>query len=58
LPLSWAVIWRTFKEASWGLMSAVNYAILVSLLVYRDLTLGDVYRLLIRSAMTTSSSCW
>jgi|TARA_R100000049_G_C1938746_1_gene82675 TRAP-type C4-dicarboxylate transport system permease large subunit len=32
----------------------VNYAILVSLLVYRDLTLGDVCRLLIRSAMTTS----
>lgn len=33
---------------------AVNYAIMVSLFVYRDLTFPDVYRLLIRSAMTTS----
>lgn len=33
---------------------AVNYALLVSLFVYRDLTLGDVYRILIRSAITTS----
>ncbi|SFU30148.1 TRAP transporter large permease [Halomonas korlensis] len=33
---------------------AVNYALLVSLFVYRDLTLPDVYRILIRSAVTTS----
>ena len=33
---------------------AVNYALLVSLFVYRDLTLPDVYRILIRSAITTS----
>ncbi|MDT8893800.1 TRAP transporter large permease [Halomonas sp. I1] len=33
---------------------AVNYALLVSLFVYRDLTLKDVYRILIRSAITTS----
>jgi C4-dicarboxylate transporter, DctM subunit len=73
--LSPATIWRTFKSASWGLMTpviilggifsgiftpseaavvAVNYALLVSLFVYRDLTLPDIYRILIRSAMTTS----
>ncbi|MGR4068382.1 TRAP transporter large permease [Billgrantia sp. C5P2] len=73
--LSPATIWRTFKGASWGLMTpviilggifsgiftpseaavvAVNYALLVSLFVYRDLSLGDVYRILIRSAITTS----
>lgn len=33
---------------------AVNYALLVSLFVYRDLRLPDIYRILIRSAMTTS----
>lgn len=33
---------------------AVNYALLVSLFVYRDLTVTDVYRILIRSAITTS----
>ncbi|MGM0983975.1 MAG: TRAP transporter large permease [Pseudomonadota bacterium] len=33
---------------------AVNYALLVSLFVYRDLSLADVYRVLIRSAITTS----
>ncbi|MDI5920374.1 TRAP transporter large permease [Halomonas sp. LR5S13] len=33
---------------------AVNYALLVSLFVYRDLSLTDVYRILIRSAITTS----
>lgn len=33
---------------------AVNYALLVSLFVYRDLGLKDVYRILIRSAITTS----
>ncbi|MCL7938946.1 TRAP transporter large permease [Halomonas sp. ATCH28] len=73
--LSPATIWRTFRSASWGLMTpiiilggifsgvftpseaavvAVNYALLVSLFVYRDLTLADVYRILIRSAITTS----
>lgn len=35
-------------------VAAVNYALLVSLFVYRDLTLADVYRILIRSAITTS----
>lgn len=35
-------------------MVAVNYALLVSLFVYRDLTLPQVYKLLIRSAMTTA----
>ena len=70
-----ATIWRTFRGASWGLMTpviilggifsgvftpseaaavAVNYALLVSLFVYRDLGLADVYRILIRSAITTS----
>ncbi|MBW6393426.1 TRAP transporter large permease [Billgrantia antri] len=73
--LSPATIWRTFKAASWGLMTpviilggifsgiftpseaavvAVNYALLVSLFVYRDLSLADVYRILIRSAITTA----
>ncbi|WP_100638381.1 TRAP transporter large permease [Marinobacter salexigens] len=33
---------------------AVNYALLVSLFIYRDLKLRDVYRILIRSAITTS----
>ncbi|SEK29511.1 TRAP transporter large permease [Halomonas daqiaonensis] len=33
---------------------AVNYALLVSLFVYRDLSLADIYRVLIRSAITTS----
>lgn len=33
---------------------AVNYALLVSLFIYRDLKLPDVYRILIRSAITTS----
>ncbi len=33
---------------------AVNYALLVSIFVYRDLTLPQVYKLLIRSAMTTA----
>lgn len=33
---------------------AVNYALLVSLFVYRDLSLADIYRILIRSAITTS----
>ncbi|WP_280546007.1 TRAP transporter large permease [Halomonas sp. 11-S5] len=33
---------------------AVNYALLVSLFVYRDLSLAEVYRILIRSAITTS----
>ncbi|WP_104203495.1 TRAP transporter large permease [Billgrantia saliphila] len=33
---------------------AVNYALLVSLFVYRDLGLADVYRILIRSAITTA----
>ncbi len=33
---------------------AVNYALLVSLFVYRDLGPGDVYRILIRSAITTA----
>ncbi|MDW7747569.1 TRAP transporter large permease [Halomonas sp.] len=70
-----STIWRTFRSASWGLMTpviilggifsgvftpseaavvAVNYALLVSLFVYRDLGLADVYRILIRSAITTS----
>ena len=73
--LSPATIWRTFKAASWGLMTpviilggifsgfftpseaavvAVNYALLVSLFVYRDLSLADVYRILTRSAITTA----
>jgi tripartite ATP-independent transporter DctM subunit len=33
---------------------AVNYALLVSLFIYRDLTLRDVYHILIRSAVTTA----
>ncbi len=33
---------------------AVNYALIVSLFIYRDLKLADVYRILLRSAMTTS----
>ena len=32
----------------------VAFAVLVSLFVYRDLTLPQVYKLLIRSAMTTA----
>ncbi len=33
---------------------AVNYAILVSLFIYRDLSLRELYRLLIRSGVTTA----
>ncbi|MFV0335334.1 MAG: TRAP transporter large permease [Tropicimonas sp.] len=33
---------------------AVNYALFVSLVIYRDISLGDVYRLFIRSATTTA----
>lgn len=33
---------------------AVNWALLVSLFIYRDLKLADVYRILVRSAITTS----
>ncbi len=33
---------------------AVNYAILVSLFIYRDITLRQLYHLLIRSAVTTA----
>ena len=33
---------------------AVNYALCVALFVYRDLTLAEVYRILIRSAITTA----
>lgn len=33
---------------------AVNYALFVSLVIYRDITPGDVYRLFIRSATTTA----
>ncbi|MFW5806231.1 MAG: TRAP transporter large permease [Spirochaetota bacterium] len=33
---------------------AVNYSLLVSLFVYRDLTLRDVYRIMVRSLMTMS----
>ncbi|MCK7547434.1 TRAP transporter large permease [Marinobacter koreensis] len=33
---------------------AVNYAILVSLFIYRDLNLQDIYRLFIRAAVTTA----
>ncbi|QFU01831.1 Sialic acid TRAP transporter permease protein SiaT [Halomonas sp. THAF5a] len=33
---------------------AVNYALMVSLFIYRDLGFKDVYRILIRSAITTS----
>ncbi|MFV0359376.1 TRAP transporter large permease [Tropicimonas sp.] len=35
-------------------VNAVNYALFVSLVIYRDITLGDVYRLFIRSATTTA----
>ncbi|MDT0682937.1 TRAP transporter large permease [Roseicyclus sp. F158] len=33
---------------------AVDYAILVSLFIYRDLTLRDIYRIVIRSGVTTA----
>ncbi|MDN3516931.1 TRAP transporter large permease [Aquisalimonas lutea] len=33
---------------------AVNYALLVSLFVYRDLTLRQIYRIMVRSAITTA----
>jgi C4-dicarboxylate transporter, DctM subunit len=33
---------------------AVNYSLLVSLLVYRDLKLKDIYRIMVRSLMTMS----
>ncbi|KAA5604721.1 TRAP transporter large permease [Roseospira marina] len=33
---------------------AVNYAILVSLFVYRDQTLADLYRLIVRAGVTTA----
>ncbi|MCE8471081.1 TRAP transporter large permease, partial [Rhodovulum sulfidophilum] len=33
---------------------AVNYAILVSLFVYRDMGLKDIYRLMVRSGVTTA----
>lgn len=33
---------------------AVNYALVVSLFIYRDMGLGDLYRLFVRSAVTTA----
>ncbi|TCP41486.1 TRAP transporter large permease [Rhodovulum marinum] len=33
---------------------AVNYAIIVSLFIYRDLGLADIYRLFVRAAVTTA----
>lgn len=32
---------------------AVNYALLVSLFIYRDLSVRDIYRIMVRSAITT-----
>ena len=68
-------IWRTFKEAIWGLLTpiiilggifsgyftpseaavvAVNYALIVSLFIYKDMKLKDVVDIITRSAMTMS----
>ena len=72
---SWPNIFRTFKDAIWGLMTpiiilggifsgvftpseaaviAVNYSLLVSLFVYRDMKLKDVANVICKSAMTMS----
>ncbi|MCT4565598.1 MAG: TRAP transporter large permease subunit [Maledivibacter sp.] len=68
-------IWRTFKDAIWGLLTpviilggifsgyftpseaaviAVNYALIVSLFIYRDMKLKDVFQIICKSAMTMS----
>ncbi len=68
-------VWKTFKEAIWGILTpviilggifsgyftpseaaviAVNYSLVVSLLIYRDMKLRDVFSIICRSAMTMS----
>jgi len=68
-------IWKTFKEAIWGLIMpmiilggifsgvftpteaaviAVDYALLVSIFVYKDMKLKDIFRILVNSAITMS----
>ncbi|WP_026894016.1 TRAP transporter large permease [Clostridiisalibacter paucivorans] len=66
-------IFRTFKDAIWGIMTpviilggifsgfftpseaaviAVNYALIVSLFIYKDMKLKDLYGIICKSAMT------
>jgi len=47
-------IFSGFFTPSEAAVVAVNYALLVSLFVYRDLSLGDIYHILLRSAITTA----
>ncbi|MBA1334167.1 MAG: TRAP-type transport system, large permease component, predicted N-acetylneuraminate transporter [Firmicutes bacterium] len=66
-------VWRTFKDAIWGILTpviilggifsgyftpseaaviAVNYSLILSLFIYRDMKLRDVFEIICRSAMT------
>lgn len=68
-------LWKTFKEAIWGLIMpmiilggifsgvftpteaaaiAVDYALLVSIFVYKDMKIKDIFRILVNSAITMS----
>ncbi|MFP4068183.1 MAG: TRAP transporter large permease [Spirochaetaceae bacterium] len=47
-------IFSSYFTPSEAAVIAVNYSLLVSLFVYRDLTLRDVYRIMVRSLMTMS----
>jgi len=66
-------IWKTFKDAIWGLLTpviilggifsgvftpseaaviAVNYALIVSIFVYKDMKIKDIFEIICRSATT------
>lgn len=68
-------VWKTFKEAIWGILTpviilggifsgyftpseaaviAVNYSLFVSLFIYKDMKLKDVFDIIVKSAMTMS----
>lgn len=72
---SWKNLWRTFKEAIWGLLMpmiilggifsgyftpseaaavAVVYSMLVSMFLYRDLTLKEIGKIMLGSARTSA----
>ncbi|MDV4146663.1 TRAP transporter large permease [Shimia sp. FJ5] len=47
-------IFSGFFTPSEAAVVAVNYAILVSLFIYRDLSLGELYRIILRAGATTA----
>ncbi len=74
-PFSGKNIWKTFKEAIWGLLMpiiilggifsgyftpseaaviAVDYGLFVAIFIYKDMSWRDIFRLVVRSAITMS----